>query len=140
MQTIYIAGPFRAENAWGIEQNVRNAERVGFMVAGAGVFPVIPHANTRFFHGTFPDSFWLEGTLALLDQTKALITVPGWEGSTGTKLEIEHCQKNDYPVFHTIAYGAEGREWCLPSAFIDWIETHAIDCDMGEDCTCGNSR
>jgi hypothetical protein len=44
----YIIGPFRAPTVWQVEQNIRIAEELGFEVAQLGVFPIIPHANTRF--------------------------------------------------------------------------------------------
>ena len=68
MKLGYIIGPFRAPTAWEIEQNVRNAERLGLEVAKLGAFPIIPHAITRFFHGLLSDEFWLEGTACSIAQ------------------------------------------------------------------------
>ena len=87
--TVYIAGPFRAENAWEIEQNIRHAEEWGLRVAEMGCAPLIPHTNTRFFHGTMTDQFWLDATMALLRITDAAFFIPGWVKSTGAKAEFE---------------------------------------------------
>ena len=51
MKLVYIAGPFRAPTPWGIEENVRHAERHAFEIAKLGAMPVCPHANTRHFDG-----------------------------------------------------------------------------------------
>jgi hypothetical protein len=84
---IYIAGPFRGPTAWDVEQNVRHAEEFGLEVARLGAMPVIPHANTRFFHGQLDDQFWLDGTLRLLEVSDAMVLIPGWTRSTGARGE-----------------------------------------------------
>jgi hypothetical protein len=103
MKLVYIAGPFRASTAWEIEQNVRRAEELGFEVFKCGAMPVIPHANTRFFHGQGTDQFWLDGTLELARRCDALILVPGWERSTGTRLELRDMLNRGAPTFETVA-------------------------------------
>jgi hypothetical protein len=84
---VYIAGPFRGPTAWDIEQNVRNAEVFGLEIARLGGMPVIPHANTRYFHGQCNDQFWLDGTLRLMEVCDAMVLCTGWECSTGAKGE-----------------------------------------------------
>ena len=60
MKVIYIAGPFRAKTAWQIECNIRHAENTAFfLMKEFSVMPLIPHANTRYFHGSFEDQFML---------------------------------------------------------------------------------
>ena len=103
MKLVYVAGPFRAETPWAVEQNVRRAEAIGYDVYKCGAMPIIPHANTRFSHGLGPDEFWLNGTRELAGRCDALILVPGWEGSSGTRGEVKHMLELMRPVFHTIA-------------------------------------
>lgn len=103
MKIMYIAGCFRAENAWLIEQNVRAAELVGFEVAKLGAMPLIPHANSRFFQGALPDDFWLEGTLELLRRCDALMLVEGWEKSSGARREVVEAWRLDKPVFDELS-------------------------------------
>jgi len=98
---VYVAGRFRGPTAWDIEKNVRAAEEMALMVAQAGAMPLCPHANTRFFHGQLTDEFWLEGTLVLLACCDAVVLVPGWEGSVGTRAEIEFAEKHGIPVLYT---------------------------------------
>lgn len=97
---VYVAGKFRGPNAWTIECNIRNAEHVGMLVAQAGGMPLIPHANTRFFHGTMSDEFWLEGTIELLRRCDALITVADWRESVGAKAEVAEAERLNIPIFH----------------------------------------
>jgi hypothetical protein len=99
MKLVYVAGPFRGPTAWDIEQNIRRAEEVGMDVAKAGAMPVIPHANTRFFHGTLTDAFWLEGTLEMLRRCDAVVMVPGWGESRGSIAEKAEAERLGLPVF-----------------------------------------
>lgn len=92
MKLVYIAGPFSAPTAWAIEQNVRRAEEVGLRVAGYGAMPVIPHANTRYFHDQFTPEFWYEGTLELLRRCDGIVLFGDWASSKGAAAEREEAR------------------------------------------------
>lgn len=87
MKVVYCAGPFRGKNSWEVEQNIRRAEELGFKVAEAGAFPIIPHTNCRFWNGTQTDQFWLDGTMAAMRKCDAVIFTPDYENSSGALLE-----------------------------------------------------
>jgi len=92
---VYIAGPYRAANAWQREKNIRAAEEVALKVAGlTTAIPLCPHTMFRFFDGTFPDQHWIEMTLGLLGVCEAMIVLDGWEDSEGTKEEVEFATEN----------------------------------------------
>ena len=100
IKVIYVAGPFRAETAWGIEQNVRRAEEHALhLIKAFGLMPIIPHANTRYFHGLASDSFWLEGTLELMRRCDAVYLCPGWKLSVGSVGERREAERLKIPVF-----------------------------------------
>lgn len=99
MKLVYVAGKFRGPTAWDIEQNIRRAELVGMEVARLGAAPLIPHANTRFFHGTLTDEFWLAATIVMLDRCDAVMLVPQWQDSKGTLAEVERAKQRGLPVF-----------------------------------------
>jgi hypothetical protein len=99
MKIVYVAGPFRAPTAWQIAENIRHAERYGLEVATRGAMPLIPHANTAHFHGIGADQFWLDGTMALLRRCDAILLVPGWQRSSGTRAELEEAKRLALPVF-----------------------------------------
>lgn len=99
MKLVYVAGKFRGPTAWDIEQNIRRAELVGMEVARLGAAPLIPHANTRFFHGTLTDEFWLAATMAMLDRCDAVMLAPEWQDSKGTLAEVERAKQRGLPVF-----------------------------------------
>ncbi len=65
--------------------------------------PLIPHSNTRFFHGEGADEFWIEGTLELLRRADALITTENWERSTGARGEVLEAKRLGLPVFNHVS-------------------------------------
>lgn len=108
MKIIYVAGPFRADTAWGVEQNVRRAEEAGLRIAHAGASPLIPHANTRFFHGELSDEFWLAATMELLRRSDAIYLLPQWDQSLGACQEYEEARRLGLPILRDIA---DVRSW-----------------------------
>lgn len=102
MRVVYIAGPFRGPTAWDVERNVRRAEDLAYEVFQLGAMPMIPHANTRFFHGQGPDAFWLEGTIALLRRCDAVLLTPDWQRSTGAQGERIEALSCGMPVFYEV--------------------------------------
>ena len=103
IKVVYIAGPFRGENAWKVERNIRAAEELAFRVAARGYYPLCPHTMTRFFNGTLTDKFWLDSIMELLRRSDALLTVgQDWEHSTGTMGEITEAITIEIPVYHNI--------------------------------------
>lgn len=117
MVLIYIAGAFRAPTAWEIEQNVRRAEEMGARVIQAGGYPVIPHANTRFFHGYGPDVLFLEGTAELLRRCDGLIMLDGWEESSDSVAERYLASVREIPILE------QGEFWDRPEKSLRlWIQ------------------
>lgn len=102
MKVVYIAGPFRASNAWEIECNIRRAEGLALEVWRLGCAAICPHTNTRFFQGAADDNVWLEGDIEILKRCDAVITAPMWMDSRGAIAEIVVANASGIPVFHTI--------------------------------------
>lgn len=118
MIVVYVAGPFRAPNAWEIEQNIRRAERLALEVWQLGAACICPHTNTRFYQGAAPDEVWLAGDLEILRRCDAVLVVPDWEQSAGTRAEIEFAQECKVPVFYHLA---ELERWM----FAQWADKKA---------------
>lgn len=99
MKLVYIAGPYRAATPWGVEQNIRAAEDVAVRVHKAGMFAVCPHANSRHMEGIADDAHFLAGTLEMMRRCDAVLLVPGWEKSSGSRAELEEAKRLNIPVF-----------------------------------------
>ena len=117
MKLIYIAGPFRAENAWEVERNIRRAEEMAFRVASeTGAAFVCPHTNSRFFDGTIHGRYWLDATLEIMRRCDAVMVLPGHESSEGTLGEIAEATRLGIPVFYEFD---ELAEWARAHATQD---------------------
>lgn len=89
MKVVFVCGPFRAQSAWDIEQNIRRAEELALELWRAGYAVVCPHTNTRFFQGAADDDIWLQGDLEILKRCDAIALVDGWEQSEGARGEFQ---------------------------------------------------
>lgn len=105
---VYVAGPYRADTPWGIEQNVHNARTWGVALAHAGAYPVIPHSNTAHFDGHASDEFWLEGTLALLRKCAGVILIDGWFRSAGARGEMLEARRLGMPILDCDGWSSRG--------------------------------
>ena len=99
MKVIYIAGKYRGPNAWAIEQNIRAAEEVAARVWAMGMVALCPHANARHMEGVTTDEHMLAGTLELLRRCDAVVLVPGWGLSVGTRGEVDEASVLHMPIF-----------------------------------------
>jgi hypothetical protein len=106
MKVVYVAGRFRADSHWGIVKNVRAAEALALEVWRLGAAALTPHMNTANFQGALPDQVWTDGTLALLEKCDAVVLVPGWEDSQGTRGEVRRAIDLGIPVFYEL-FGLE---------------------------------
>lgn len=111
MHVIYIAGPYTADNSWEIESNIRRAEELGYIVTQEGFSVIIPHSNTRFFHGTNTPEFWYEATLELLRRCDAVVFVPGYEKSKGSLSEEYEACKLGLPIYRPVIDAPPLRDW-----------------------------
>jgi len=101
-KVVYVAGPFRADSHWDIEQNIRRAEELSLEIWKAGGAGLCPHANTRFFQNAAPDDVWLIGDLAMLAKCDALLMTNDWKRSSGAREEHDFFEKTGRPIFYKI--------------------------------------
>lgn len=106
MKVVYIGGPYRAPTPWDIECNVHVARCLAAEVVRQlhelDVFPLTPHANTAHFDNLAPDEYYLKGTLEVLRRCDALLLLPGWERSSGTREEKAEAERLGIPIFYRI--------------------------------------
>lgn len=115
MKLIYIAGPYRpytcADGTWvGTSMNIRNAEVTAVNLVNElghlGLFPVVPHLNTRDFENQVKqnnDQYFLDGTMAMLERCDAvLLTMPDADVvSVGTKAEVHRAHQLGIQVYRS---------------------------------------
>lgn len=97
--SIYIAGKFRARNAWLIEQNIRRAEEVALEFCQQGVQAECPHTTYRNFSGAAPDNIWLALTMEMLRRCDAIYLLKDWQDSSGSRGEHDEAKRLGIPIF-----------------------------------------
>jgi len=103
VKVIYIAAPFRARNAWLVEQNIRIAELAAFEVAKRTLQVVLcPHTMYRYFDGTMTDEYWLAATAELLKRCDAVLMAGDWKQSEGAQAERDQALAEDLPIFDDV--------------------------------------
>lgn len=102
---VYIAGPFGADTPDAHQANVRRAALYRAPIARLGCYPVCPHTNTSELGGPTGKSsdpkeqkFWYDASMELLRRCDAIVMIPGWQTSTGAKMEKDFAQANGIPV------------------------------------------
>lgn len=92
---LYISGPYSPGNGRTVAQNIAVARAHAVAAAKRGWMPFTPHLNTAGFEVDCPGvshDEWLAGDLRILKKLEpgcdAMLILPNWEQSAGTKLEV----------------------------------------------------
>lgn len=99
MLVAYVAGPYRSETIYGIEQNIQRAKRLAAELWKHGYAVICPHANSAFMDGVCDDETFLKGGLELLRRSDFIVILDGWENSEGTRKELELAKSLGIPIF-----------------------------------------
>jgi len=104
IKRVYIAGPYRADTAFGIERNIMAAKRWAAEFWKRGIAAFCPHANTAHFDGIAPDEVFLEAGLDFLLDCDALVVIPEYHKaairSEGTAAEMRFATSIPIPIFY----------------------------------------
>lgn len=109
---VYLAGPYTAATREGVELNIARAVDRAVEVAKLGAMPVCPHSNTgdERFEKAQDYRFWVAGTMELLRRSDALLTIDGWQSSSGARGEVTAADRMGKPVFHSVDHLARWLE------------------------------
>jgi len=99
---IYIAGPFTADTDDGIRENIAIANNWSMSAWKRGFAAVCPHMNTANGMGICDEEVFLKGDISIMLRCDAVLLVPGWERSAGTRKEIDVAKSKAIPVFTTL--------------------------------------
>lgn len=101
MKVAYVSGKYRdARGPWYVKENIEKAERIAIELWKMGFAVICPHKNTAFFEGPLDDPVIIAGDCELVRRSDALIVVPGWKDSQGTRIEWDTAWNNSKPIFY----------------------------------------
>jgi hypothetical protein len=98
---VYLAGPYRAKNGRTVREHVRTAEDWAVQVWKRGHFALCPHLNSAFMDGEAPDELFLAAGEEMVRRSDAILLLPHWTESYGSKRELAMATKNQLRVFHS---------------------------------------
>ena len=97
-EVIYVAGPYRAQRAGQIYDNIAKARTVAIHFWQKGYTVICPHLNSAFFDGHVSDDRFLSGDLELLRRSDLVVVLDGWRTSTGARAEVRLALKLNKPI------------------------------------------
>jgi hypothetical protein len=98
---IYVAGPYTAPTAEGVENNVKTAAWVAGLLWKMGHSVICPHANTHLpaKYAHLKPEQWIAGDLQQLAVCDAIVMLPGWRQSKGAMQEHAFAVVQKIPVY-----------------------------------------
>ena len=106
MKIVFIAGPYTGDGSYeSIEKNIREAEKYQIALANNQIGFFCPHNHTEHFGPhkgvTAPEQFYYDLDFEfLMRMADAVLAIPGWENSWGTKREIAWAKKHSMTIFY----------------------------------------
>ena len=107
MKRIYIAGAYSASNVITVLDNMRKGMRLATKVFLLGYAPFCPwldfHFQLMLREGeTLSVEDYYRYSIAYLQVSDAMLLVPGWQSSKGTKKEMEIAERKNIPIYYDI--------------------------------------
>lgn len=103
MRLIYVAGQYRGFSKERVDLNIQAAMHAGVLLAERGYMPVIPHKNTEkmeLLTDKCDETFWIQGTMALMKVCDAVLMIDGWKYSAGAIGEHEQASRMGMKIFY----------------------------------------
>jgi hypothetical protein len=103
MIVVYVAGSYSADSHLAREENILRARLAGMKICRLGAVPIIPHSNTAHFDDVADPEFFYQAGLELVERSDALLMLPFWESSSGSRRERQRALDLQIPVFEDIS-------------------------------------
>lgn len=106
MKKIYVAGAYSASNVLDVLRNIGRGEKACANLFAMGYAPFCPWHDKTFVtdnpDGAFTVSQFYEYSMAWLEVSDAVLVLPGWENSIGTKMEIQRANELGIGVYYSV--------------------------------------
>lgn len=98
---VFVSGPYSGSTAEDTQANIAKAHEVSRKLTAMGWVVVCPNTQLSPLADLQGYEFWLEAALNLLDVCKYVVHVPGWEKSSGVKVERLRAVERGILIFET---------------------------------------
>ena len=105
MARIYIAGPYSSDSTFGQQANIDAARGAAIALYRMGHTPFCPHTMTAWFDRLAPDipgEVYLRTGIEWLRLCEAVLMLPGWEQSAGSRAEYAEARERGLWVYVSI--------------------------------------
>ncbi len=104
---VYVAGPYSADNVIEVLENIRKGQRASVEILLAGHEPFCPWLDYQFqFMLRDGESLsvadYYRYSIAWLEVSDCMVVLEGWQGSTGTCLEMERAGELNITIYHGV--------------------------------------
>lgn len=97
---IYVAGAYSDSHILGVARNIMKGRDLTAELMELGFFAYCPWNDWEIaVRKELPMEYWKKNGMAWLQVSEAVVLVPGWENSGGTKAEIAEAERLGIPVF-----------------------------------------
>ncbi len=100
MITVYVAGPYRANNIIKQIMNICRARKYARILWRKRIVALCPHSNSAFFDDI--DDIILPGCIELMLRCDAVLVIPKSDKSSGVRAEISAAKHANMPVYTDI--------------------------------------
>jgi len=103
MIKIYVVGAYRDKRGANfVRNNIRAAELAGQELAllSDKICPIVPHLLWGLWDGLKAEDYFLECGRAVLGMCNAILVLPSYKNSEGSKREIELARKSGKHIFY----------------------------------------
>ena len=104
MKIVYIAGKYRSDTEWGLEENIRHAEVAAVKLWQQGFAVFCPHKNTAHMGGVVSDTTFLEGDLEILKRCDVIFMLNNWKNSVGACQELKVAKEHNLEIIYEDDY------------------------------------
>ena len=102
---VYIAGPYRGEDAFAVRRNIEQAREALVKLIRSGHAPFCPHTHTahlEHYAPDLPDERYLAIDLEYLAVCAAIVMLPGWRDSAGACEERRLAEEWGLQVYESV--------------------------------------
>lgn len=99
---VYMAGPITPTEGRTLAQNIDQAVATLAYLTRRRVAAICPQLTGHIPADVVPYEDWMEVDFLLVESSLAVLALPGWDTSAGTRRELLHAAEKGIPVFYTV--------------------------------------